>query len=411
MSEFAPDPDFSILRRGIDAAATQIGRELGDDEMGFRGTGRDLGDSTNGDGAIRGVENIIANSQKLGKTAMRSYAASADLVQLRQLADQWQSSAPKDHEIDDADAAKASALQAMAAADRFGTPIEQAETTAAATAATKYAQSLRAMRIAADDAFNSGASALMAKVEQRGGPDVKSSGPSYGRTPPTNALNSLKPPAAAPRTPGAGTPAAPRTPAAPGAGTPAAPRTQLSKADMPTMPQVPQGQAQPQSQQQPHPQAAAAGGAPTGTPTAKATDKKRDGTDSAPTGLAAAVGATGAGASPVPSAATTPRPTNPGYSRDGMVTGTNVSGRPSPGVSLSAGMPATAPATAAGTAAAPGTGIGQPMMPMGGGVGNGKGAGAAKDAPRIVQAQEPYDASIVRGGTILRHPDDARQAG
>ncbi|MFL0278096.1 hypothetical protein [Mycobacterium sp. SMC-19] len=298
----------------------------------------------------------------------------------------------------------------MSAAYERGTPAQQVATHAAAEAAQQNASVMRAQRISADEAYNTGMIALAAKVEQQTlGSRSFVDGPSISaRTP--NSFGALKPPART--TPG--TPAGPRTPAAPGAGTSPSPRTDLSKATMPTMPQVPQGQgaqAQPQPQpqpQQPHPQAAAAGGAPTSTPTPKAADKRRD-SDSAPTGLSAAVGATGAGASPVSSAAA-PRPTNPGYSVTGMQTATNVTGRPAPGVSLSAGMPTTAPATAAGTAAAPAAGgMGAPYSPMGMG---GKAGGAQREAAAIKQGVvEPLEDGIVRGGTVCRGDDEQQKAG
>ncbi|PQM53720.1 hypothetical protein C5U48_02605 [Mycolicibacter virginiensis] len=400
MSEF-PDPDFTTLRGS--ATVRRFSSRLEDVEHTGAAESRAAAGEATGDGHTHNVDHLAAVQQETGHAAQQNAASAAAADKAAQLASQWESAAPKDAEIDAADDAKERAVNAMVAAEKFGTPAEVVSTVAAATAATQHAQVLRAQRIAADEAYTSGMAALTAKVEQQ---TVASQtfAEGYRPTPPTNALGALKPPA--PRIPGTGTPAAPRTPSAPGA--PTAPRTQLAKAEMPTMPQVPQGQAQPQqsqAQQQPHPQA---GGAPTGTPTAKATDKKRDGTDSAPTGLAAAVGATGAGASPVPSAATTPRPTNPGYSRDGMVTGTNVSGRPAPQVSLSAGMPTTAPATAAGTAAAPGTG-GMPYGPGAGGIG-GKGAGAGRETKTIAAAApEPLEDGIVRGGTVCRGDETPEQ--
>lgn len=407
MSEY-PDTDFSFLSTGTGDRAKGVARGLDADGGAVSSGVADLDGQAKGLGLTAGLDGLVTTKEITGRAAM-SHASNAESVaELSQLASQWQSSAPKNADIDQADGYVQLAQLLMMEAEERNDPVGAADAEANFRSAVQQAQSLRAMRESADAAFNTGAIALAAKVNQRVDVVNSDSGGTGVRRPDSqNSLGALKPPA--PSTPR--TPSAPGTPAGPAPSAPAgtAPRTDLSKSTMPQMPQVPQGQgaqAQPQAQQQPHPQAAAAGGAPTGTAAPRATDKKRDGTDSAPTGLAAAVGATGAGASPVSAA---PRATNPGYSREGMVTSTNTSGRPSPGVTLSGGMPTTAPATAAGTAAAPG-GMGTPMVPP---VGmGGKGTAAQKEASKIVQADlEPLEDGVVPGGTILRGDgDQQRQA-
>lgn len=403
MSEFQ-DPDFTAVRNV--GQARQVGTSTGGVEGGLQSGANGIAAEGDSDGLTRAVDSLHQGGQEVGRTTAVAYAVGAAGNEAAQLAAHWEGSAPKDADIDAADAAKAQALRAMQAAEELGTPAQKASTAAAAKAALQYANTLRAQRAEADEAFVTGMATLTTKVEQQR--QANSHSKIDGTRPRlpgiSNSIGSLKPPAfSAPSTPAPGTPAAPRTPAGAAPSTPAgtAPRTDLSKSEMPTMPQVPQGQqqpqAQPQQQQGQHPQAAA-GGAPTGTPTPKAADKRRDSGDSTPTGLAGAIGAAGAGASPV--GVLSPRATNPGYSVKDLVTGTNVTGRPSPQVNLSGGMPSTAPAQAAGTAAAPG-GMGAPMAPMGGGMG-GAGKGAGREAPRIVQAAEPYDDGIVPGGTILR---------
>ncbi|ULP48018.1 hypothetical protein [Mycolicibacter virginiensis] len=407
MSEY-PDTDFSFLSTGTGDRAKGVARGLDADGGAVSSGVADLDGQAKGLGLTAGLDGLVTTKEITGRAAM-SHASNAESVaELSQLASQWQSSAPKNADIDQADGYVQLAQLLMMEAEERNDPVGAADAEANFRSAVQQAQSLRAMRESADAAFNTGAIALAAKVNQRVDVVNSDSGGTGVRRPDSqNSLGALKPPA--PSTPR--TPSAPGTPAGPAPSAPAgiAPHTQLSKADMPPMPQVPQGQAQPQqpqAQQQPHPQAAAAGGAPTGAPTPKPADRKRD-SDAAPTGLSAAVGATGAGASPVSSAAA-PRPTNPGYSREGMVTGTNVTGRPSPQVTLSGGMPATAPATAAGTAAAPGAG-GMPYGPGAGGMGASRGGGAAKEAPRIVQSAEPLEDGIVRGGTILRGDEPPEQ--
>lgn len=406
MSEF-PDPDFTALRNTVRVRG--LGSRLESIEADVRSGANSLAGEGEGLGLTRGIDALHQGADEVRRAANQVYASAAAADEAVALADHWESVAPKDAEIDEADARVVETRRAMSAAYERGTPAQQVATHAAAEAAQQNASVMRAQRISADEAYNTGMIALAAKVEQQTlGSRSFVDGPSISaRTP--NSFGSLKPPSRT--TPG--TPFAPRTPGTGAAPSSFAPRTQaaddavnrlMSQAQQPqgqpvTLPG--QAQPQPQAQQQPHPQAAAGG-----APTAKAAAKKRDSDGSAPTGLAAAVGATGAGASPVASAAT-PRPTNPGFSVKDLVTSTNTSGRPAPQVTLSGGMPATAPATAAGTAAAPG-GMGTPMVPP---VGmGGKGTAAQKEASKIVQADlEPVEDGVVPGGTILRGDEPPEQ--
>nr|WP_046284159.1 hypothetical protein [Mycobacterium sp. UM_NZ2] len=396
MSEF-PDPDFSFLSTGTGDRSTAVARSLDADGGAVSSGVRDLDSQATGQGLTAGLDKLVTATETTNRAAMAHARSAESTAELRQLAEQWKSTAPKDADIDQADAYAELAQRLMMEAEKSNDWAAASEAEANYRSALQQAQSLRALRQSADEAFNAGTAALAAKINQRvsvidsdhGGSGVRLPGSLRG------AFEEIRSPAPAPapRTPSA--PAAPRTPAGSAPSAPVRPAAASpDKAEMPAMPQVPQqGQQQPQQQGQ-HPQA---GGAMPATTGAKPTDKKREG-DSTPTGLAAAVGATGAGASPVSSAAT-PRATNPGYSVKDLVTGTNVTGRPIPAVGLSAGLPSQAQSTAPGTAAAPGQG-GMPYGPGMGGMGNGKGAG--REAPRIVQAQQPLEDGVVPGGTILR---------
>ena len=401
MSEF-PDPDFAALRNA--QRVRQFGSRLESVEGGVRSGARGLAGEGKGEGLTRGVDLLHQGADEARRAAAQTYANAAAADEAAALADHWSAVAPKDTDIDEADAQVQQASKTLREVSRGKNYAAEMAAAAALKAAQQNAAVLRQQRIQADESYSTGMTALAAKVEQQTAAAASRTFVT-DYTSNTNTLGPLKPPA---RTPG--TPSAPRT-AAGSAPSPFAPRTPaaddavaklMSQAQQPqgqpvTLPG--QGQQQPQPQQ-PHPQAAAAGGAPTGTPTAKPADRKRD-SDGTPTGLAAAVGATGASASPLHPIAATPRATNPGYSVKDLVTGTNVTGRPSPQVTLSGGTPSIAPAQAAGTAAAPGQG-GVPYGPGAGGMG-GAGKGARREAPRIVQGvPEPLEEGIVRGGTVCR---------
>lgn len=396
MSEF-PDPDFSFLRSGVIERARDLGRNMEGLQQQITAGAQRVDGLAKGASITHGVSQLHAAAATAGKAAQAHYAVADGLDQARKLAEQWESAAPRDAEIDAADNKVKEAEEALIAAangDNYAMEVAAAD---ALHAAQQSAAVLRSTRIAADTAFRTGSATVTAKSVQRAA-DVDRGTGSGVRLPGSlrGAFEEIRSPAPAPapRTPSA--PAAPRTPAGAPPAAPVRPAAASpGKAEMPPMPQVPQ-----QAQQQPQ-----TGGAPAGAgalPSAaggRPTDKKRD-SDSTPTGLAGAVGATGAGASPLHPTAAAARPATAGYSRGDMTTNTNVTGRPSPQVNLSGGMPSTAPAQAAGTSAAPG-GMGAPMAPMGGGMG-GAGKGAGREVPRIVRAAEPYDDGIVPGGTILR---------